>query len=646
MTRARSVRTSVGDSVEDSVALGRAVDGLRAHLAKISETRASVVDAFVPPVQEGSALHRVVERFGLTPFETSILLLAVGVELLPGFDRVCGSLSPTAEPIAAPTFALALAVLPDPQWAALTPAGALRRYRLIELEPGPVLTGRAIRIDERVLHALLGHDGLDERVARRAEPIEPPEVVPPGHAALTDRLVATDLVHLVTHDTEAALAIVGRAAADAGRAAWVVAPHDIPDDAAEREVLAALWSREARLSGARLAFLVGAATATGPSKVLDALRRTDAPRVVIGPDAVPIPGVTRVAVPGLSFDERLEQWRGAVPAAAADTEVLRELSAQFALSPAAVATAVAALPGDGGGNGEANPKTVRRALWDACRAEARPRLAELAQPVDVRPGARRLVLPPRQQAMLDALVAQVRRRAVVHYGWGFADLDARGGGTSAVFAGPSGTGKTMAAEILAERLGLDLFRIDLSAVVSKYIGETEENLRAVFDAAESGGAILLFDEADALFGKRTEVRDSHDRHANIEVSYLLQRMEAYRGLAILTTNFRKSIDDAFLRRVQFIIDFPFPDAAQRQEIWQGIFPDATPCDGLDFAKLARLSVAGGNIRSIARNAAYLAADAERAVGMGELLEAARLEYAKLGRTLSPKEVQGWSNGVH
>jgi SpoVK/Ycf46/Vps4 family AAA+-type ATPase len=212
---------------------------------------------------------------------------------------------------------------------------------------------------------------------------------------------------------------------------------------------------------------------------------------------------------------------------------------------------------------------------------------------------------------------------------------------SALFAGASGTGKTMAAEVLAAELRLDLYRIDLSQVVSKYIGETEKNLRRVFEAAESGGAILLFDEADALFGKRTEVKDSHDRYANIEISYLLQRMDTYRGLAILTTNMKSVLDTAFLRRIRFVVQFPFPDAAQRAEIWRRIFPAQTPVENLDLNRLARLNVPGGNIRNIALQAAFLAADSGEPVRMFHLLRAARNEYAKLEKPLTEAEVSNW-----
>jgi SpoVK/Ycf46/Vps4 family AAA+-type ATPase len=229
----------------------------------------------------------------------------------------------------------------------------------------------------------------------------------------------------------------------------------------------------------------------------------------------------------------------------------------------------------------------------------------------------------------------------VHDLWGFAARGERGLGIAALFAGASGTGKTMAAEVIAGEVGLDLYRIDLSSVVSKYIGETEKNLQRVFDAAEAGGAILLFDEADALFGKRTEVEDSHDRYANIEVSYLLQRMESYRGLAILTSNLKDNLDPAFLRRFRFIVDFPFPGPGERAGIWRRIFPPGTPTRALDAERLGRLNLAGGSIRNIAINAAFLAAEAGEPVSMRHLLRATRREYAKQGRPVPELEIQDW-----
>ena len=281
------------------------------------------------------------------------------------------------------------------------------------------------------------------------------------------------------------------------------------------------------------------------------------------------------------------------------------------------------------------------ALWDASRAYARPQLDDLAQRIETHASWLDLVLPETQLQTLREIAIHLRQRTTVYETWGFGARSPRGLGISALFAGQSGTGKTLAAEVLANELQLDLYRIDFSQVVSKYIGETEKNLRRIFDHAEGGGVILLFDEADALFGKRSEVKDSHDRYANIEVSYLLQRMETYRGLAILTTNLKNALDTAFLRRIRFVVQFPFPDSAYRAEIWRRIFPPDTPTLGLDYGKLARLNVAGGNIRNIALNAAFLAADAGEPVTMRHLSSAARGEYAKLEKALTEAEIGGW-----
>jgi len=280
-------------------------------------------------------------------------------------------------------------------------------------------------------------------------------------------------------------------------------------------------------------------------------------------------------------------------------------------------------------------------VCETCRLHSRPHLDELAQRIESLVNWDDLVLPEVSGRLLREIVAQVKHRLKIYETWGFGARSSRGLGISALFAGPSGTGKTLAAEVMASELRLDLYRIDLSQVVSKYIGETEKNLRRVFDAAEDSGAILLFDEADALFGKRSEVKDSHDRYANIEISYLLQRMESYCGLAILTTNLKEALDKAFLRRIRFMVSFPFPNVEQRAEIWRHIFPAATPVDGLRIERLAQLDVAGGNIRNIAMYAAFLAADVDKPIDMDHVLRASRVEYAKLEKTLTEAEIRGW-----
>jgi SpoVK/Ycf46/Vps4 family AAA+-type ATPase len=261
-------------------------------------------------------------------------------------------------------------------------------------------------------------------------------------------------------------------------------------------------------------------------------------------------------------------------------------------------------------------------------------MEQLAQRIDVKTDWDQLVLPKEQNVLLHQITDQVTQRNRVYDDWGFRKLINRGLGINALFSGESGTGKTMAAEVIASALELDLYRIDLSSVVSKYIGETESNLRKLFDAAEDSGAILFFDEADALFGKRSDVKDSHDRYANIEVIYLLQRMESYGGLAILATNTKESMDKAFMRRLRFIVDFPFPGPELRKEIWRKVFPSNTPVDeGLDYERLAKLNLTGGSIFNTALNAAFMAAQEDGLVTMSLVLNSARTEFRKLRRSV-------------
>jgi SpoVK/Ycf46/Vps4 family AAA+-type ATPase len=275
----------------------------------------------------------------------------------------------------------------------------------------------------------------------------------------------------------------------------------------------------------------------------------------------------------------------------------------------------------------------REDLDHGAREASSSRLGELAARLAATFGWGDLVLPDRQRDVLQSISSYLRHRDLVLSEWGFERALAGGQGLKVLFAGDSGTGKTMAAQVLARDLGLELFRIDLATVVSKYIGETEKNLDRIFAAAEGSNAILFFDEADALFGKRSEVHDSHDRYANIEVAYLLQKMESYAGAVILATNFRHNIDDAFLRRLDFVIDFPFPEAADRERIWRVLLPAAAPRgDDIDVAFLAeRFKLSGGSIRNATVAAAFIAADAGEPIGMRHLVRGVALEYGKLGR---------------
>jgi SpoVK/Ycf46/Vps4 family AAA+-type ATPase len=353
--------------------------------------------------------------------------------------------------------------------------------------------------------------------------------------------------------------------------------------------------------------------------------------------SVPQRSVFSFEVAPLTAVEQRQLWRQHLETSenGAIEPVIETLVSHFNLSPLSIQTICAQSHSSG-------TDSLPKRLWNACLSHSRPQIEELAQPIRTQASWDNLVLPEKEAQTLRTIIAQVRQRAKVYEEWGFAKTGERGLGISALFSGASGTGKTLAAEVLAHELQLDLYRVDLSSVVSKYIGETEKNLRRIFDAAEIGGAILLFDEADALFGKRSEVKDSHDRYANMEVAYLLQRIESYRGLAILTTNLKNSLDQAFLRRLRFVVQFPFPDAAQRAEIWQRVFPKSAPTDGLSFQKLAKLNIPGGNIRNIALNAAFLAAEANSPVQMVHILQSAQSEYIKLERPLTEAETKAWS----
>lgn len=596
-----------------------------------------------------SALAALSLAFGLSSFERGVLLLCAGMELDSTFAAHCAAAQGDSRKNY-PTFSLALAALPDPHWSALLPTAPLRHWRLIEFHAGESITTGALRIDERILHHLAGLFYLDERLHALLQPLQLRGELPPSHTAIAERIAdwwrssGGSLIELFGEDDAAKRAIVAAASQELGIRLQVLPAADIPAQASERETFVRLWEREMILGGGALLIDCGRDGETGEtSRAVHALiKRVRGPVALATRDPLPALGlpIIKVEVHKPKPQEQREIWRNMVePVAPNLNGEFDPLTAQFSLGLDAIRTAGAQLHEK---LAAASPDQASRILWDICRDQARHGLENLAQRIEPAAAWSDLVLPASQMQILKEIASHVRQRSKVYEQWGFAAKGLRGLGISALFAGTSGTGKTMAAEVLANELRLDLYRIDLSAVVSKYIGETEKNLRRVFDAAEQGGAILLFDEADALFGKRTEVKDSHDRYANIEVSYLLQRMEAYRGLAILTTNRKESLDTAFLRRIRFVVQFPFPDAALRAEIWRGIFPKETPTENLDLAKLARLNVAGGNIRNMALNAAFLAADSNEPVRMKHLLRAARSEYIKIEKPLTESEIGGWT----
>lgn len=592
--------------------------------------------AFAPQALDPPpAIDWLCELFGLSAFERDVLLLCAGVEMDSKLAALCGEAQGHPQRAYA-TFGLAMATLPEPHWSALTPHRPLRRFRLVDLETNHGLTTAPLRIDERILHYLAGVNVLDQRLQSLVQASPFPEWIAEEHKAVAAQVVRffesdsqnPPVLHLCGDDPQGQEDAASLAAEDLGRQLYTVRVEDLPAPGADLDQVALLWQREALLLPGALLIQCGSGGLTASARHL--VERISGLLILASPEPVRFNrAFLRLDADKPSVTEQKRLWERSLAATGVNLNgALDALSEQFKLSAKTIFT-TSALAG------------TDQDLWNVCRSLARPKLEDLAQRLVPCAGWEDLVLPDLQTQTLHQIASQVRHRMKVYETWGFAAKGRRGLGVSALFAGESGTGKTLAAEVLARDLGLDLYRIDLSAVVSKYIGETEKNLKRVFDAAEEGGVLLLFDEADALFGKRSDVKDSHDRYANIEVSYLLQRMEAYQGLAILTTNLKSAVDKAFQRRLRFTVSFPFPDAGQRAAVWNRIFPAKTPTRGLDFSKLSQINVTGGSIRNIALNAAFLAAEAKRPVEMGHLVEAARLEAHKIERPLSEAEIRGW-----
>ncbi len=592
----------------------------------------------------------VQDLFGLSDFERDVLLLCAGVELSSQLREQCEKLARELGR-SLPSFGMALALLDGPHWTALAPDRPLRRWKLLEPDTGRGVTGGELRIDEHILHALAGHHVLDERLRDIVTPLPSPPPSFPSHEALVVPVArslraAAGRVMIHGADALARQGVAARALAGLGLTPYRLRAVDVPLSARERALLATLWSRDAGLAPAGLVLEVGDHDGVDHKQAAGALLQLVRGAVVVT-HREPIHWselpLALIEVPRPSLPEQRIQWRALLT----DRAVVDELELENILSEfrvgvdqmTAAVTTANALANDAPVTVTAG-KRKHGLVWQTLRHTSRGRLDELAQRIESDSGWDDLVLPAQTMELLRMLVVQARHRGTVYETWGFAGGSRRGLGLSALFSGPSGVGKTLAAEVIASELELDLYKVDLSQLVSKYIGETEKNLARVFDAADVGGVVLLFDEADALFGQRSEVKDSHDRYANVEVSYLLQRKEAFRGLAVLTTNQKSALDPAFLRRLRFVVQFPHPDLGHRAQLWHKAFPSAVRTAGLDIERLARMNLTGGNIRSVAVNAAFLAAEARESVGMHHVIQAARVEYFKLERPFSPAELGG------
>ncbi|MCA9930650.1 MAG: ATP-binding protein, partial [Anaerolineales bacterium] len=605
-------------------------------------------------------LVRLALALGLDRFDLNVFLIALAPQLDGRFSKLYAFLQDDLTR-KRPSVSLILDLLcpPTPErllyLAHFSDDAPLLRHRLINLaaETGvaqPPLIDQAVFPDERIAAwLLLGQyqppPDLKDALAYRPTPTPNIALLPEPQQLLLIKAAAGD-------DT---LALVGRDRLSRETAVHLIAQQRqqslltlnlAADSSASPLDSIRLLLRDAQLINA-IPHIAG----------WDAILKDKAPppdllKIVLAhPDQVVISGQKQWQLHRTARQRRLQWFRFPLPDTAQRARLLAHfldgavqnqsdrlaLAGQFKLTSGQLRDLVETARDLAGQNG----RNLQAAdLFAAARAHSNPRLTTLARKIKSQYVWNDLILPGDQITLLHEMVNTIRSRPLVLEEWGIGKKLAAGAGITALFFGPPGTGKTMAAGIIAHELGLDLYKIDLSTMISKYIGETEKNLERIFTEAESSNAILFFDEADAIFGKRSEVKDAHDRYANIEISYLLQRMESYDGVTILATNLKANLDDAFTRRLQFAVDFPFPKAPDRLRIWQALLPPDVPHDpDLDMERMAeQFDIAGGNIRNILVNAAYLAATNGQVVTMEHLLHGTRRELQKMGRLVNERDL--------
>jgi len=610
-------------------------DAKKERARKQATTASQAADAVAAGMAQRPALDEVQTRFGLSPFEREVLLLCAAWEL----DRATtlAAFGGVDKAPAAPSFGLAMSNLDDSHWSATTPRAPLRRWGLVEaIGDSPPIVGAPLRIVERTLHYLKGVPVLDPDLETGSAPVRHVRIETSGQRAALDRLVEgwSELFRhgpgtvQVVGRRDCVQVVIAELAAPFRHGARRIRVRDLPSDRKDLRRLGSGLGHDALLGIAMTLLWCEREDEPSARNALTWLAEQAAFPVIVGscsPLDLGVDLVLRVEVMPTSNLERLESWQSHLGSRADPiaTEVA-QLAVQFDVPPSRIERICDA-------TGDVEGPFLARRLWDDCVQLAMPDLDSLAQLVPVTADWDDLVLQSAVMERLRGIVTQVRHRAELELRWGLGAGPTGGNGVTVLFSGPSGTGKTMAAGVMARELRLPLLRIDLSAVVSKWIGETEKHLRRVFDAAESGGAVLLFDEADALFGKRTEVNTAHDRHANVETSYLLQRLEQYRGLAILTTNHDENMDHAFLRRLRGVIRFPPPGPALRKELWRKAIAPAVGDRKLDLDRLSDLALSGGNIRNVAREAAARAVEAGTPLSSELLLTVAKAEAEELRR---------------
>ncbi|HEY6303630.1 MAG TPA: ATP-binding protein [Terriglobales bacterium] len=644
-------------------------------LATLDRTRAEIASCKSRSIQRGIRLRLAeLERlFSLTRFEIDCLLICLAPELDSRYQRLYAYLQddvtrkrPSVDLVLnllCPSFRDKLA-----QRRCFMPGAPLLDGRLVFVTEDPAqgpttLLGKYLNVDERIIGYLLGSDDPDSHLIPHVRCITP-------EARLEDLVLSAEtkkrfsLLARRSHEDRTILYFQGPYGSGRKTAAEVLCRDselgllvvDTESLASSQsmnfETAVRLAGREALLQGDALywdgfEFLL-ADEKKGLRKVLLAeLRRCQNVAFLAGTTAwepaeeLQGPTFVRVEFPCSTYADRVHLWQAALPGDIASEVDLSALANKFRFSGGQIRDAArSAWSSACWRDPEANQLTTAE-LYEACRLHSSRKLSSLGRKIKPHHTWKDIVLPEDRLQQLREICNSMKYRSLVFDQWGFDRKLSLGKGLNILFAGPSGTGKTMAADIMAGELGLDLYKIDLSTVVSKYIGETEKNLARIFAEAEASNAILFFDEADALFGKRSEVRDSHDRYANIEVNYLLQKMEEHEGVVILATNFRKNMDDAFVRRMHFTVEFAFPNESDRRRIWEQIWPKETPqSPDLDLDFMARrFEMPGGNIRNIATAAAFLAASDGGVVNMTHLLHGTRREYQKMGKVVRQGEFQ-------
>jgi SpoVK/Ycf46/Vps4 family AAA+-type ATPase len=615
-----------------------------------------------------TALNTLVESFDLTSIEKSILILCAASELDSEFARMCSVHADNSD-VFLPNKEIALKVLEGATQDNLNPSflnlsGPLHDLRLVAALKDDPLSLQVLKIDPWVFQYLLGNRNyippqFRGRLTPKPVHLDPKQMIPESYQQIL-RQIATSLEQSTDTSQSITVQMCGSDPVTQKILAAAVCHeqyrflHEV-----NLSVLSTIntdlfrdwllyWHRRAISDREVLLIDCGDEVIPGSDEDIalqEILSTLTTPILLSGTDRIRSQAVVAFDIPRPTLKEQEELWKyylGSDITLSLKSSISK-LAVQFNLTASTIQTISTQAQAELSKHSPpADSETIFKTLWQTCRSQARAKMQGLVERKEPETTWDELILNNEATLILKQIIACVRDRAVVYGDWGMGGNSHRGMGITAMFHGPSGTGKTTAAEIIARELQIDLYRVDLSQVSNKYIGETEKNLAKVFDMAESSGALLLFDEADSIIGKRSEVKESKDRYANQEVGYLLQRMEAYSGVAILTTNLPNAIDSAFMRRIKYSIRFEYPNQEQRAMIWGKAFPPKAPKESLPPSLLAQLNISGASIRSIALSAAFLAATEKSAISMEHVLRATRAEYQKQGRKLTDREVQGWN----